>query len=49
MHLFQPQQYETRNQLQEKVWGKYKHMQVKYSLLNNEWVDHEIKEEIKKH
>ena len=29
MYLFQPQQYETRNQSQEKNWKKHKYMEAK--------------------
>ena len=48
-HIFlQPQQYETRNQLQEKT-GKNKNMwRLNNMLLDNQWVNEEIKEKIKK-
>ena len=40
--------YETRYQLQEKVSKKYRHMNLKNTLLNNQEITGEIKEEIKK-
>ena len=45
---FQPQCYETRQQLQEKNCKKHKHMEIKHTFLNNQQVTEEIKREIKK-
>lgn len=28
-HLFWPEWYETRNQSQKEIWGKYEHMETK--------------------
>ena len=47
--FFWPQQYETRNQLQEENWGKHKHVKTKYLLLKYEWVNEEIKEQMRKY
>jgi len=49
MHLFQPQRYETRNQPQEKIWKDTNTWRLNNMLLNNEWVNQGIKEEIKKY
>ena len=50
MHLLQPQHYETRNQPQEKKSGKNTNMwRLNNMVLNNEWVNQEVKEEIKKY
>ena len=51
-YLFQPQRYESRYQLQEKICKKSKHMGkntlLKNTLLNSQKITEEIKEEIKK-
>ena len=48
-HLFQPQCYNIRNQLQEKktVQNKNK-LNLNNMLLKNQWINEEIKVEIKK-
>ena len=46
--FFWPQCYETRNQPKEKVWKEHKYMEVNNMLPNDEWVNQEIKEKIKK-
>ena len=35
-HIFKPQRYETRNQLQGGKWKKNKHMEANNMLLNNQ-------------
>ena len=45
-HLFQLQQYETRNQLQKENWKKHKHVETKQHATKQS-ANEEIKEEIK--
>ena len=47
--FFQPQQYKSRNQLQEEKWGKHKHVETKQHATKNQWVNEEVKEEIRKY
>ena len=46
MHIFRPQHYETQIQEQEKVWTDQKYVEIMNILLENEWSNQEIKEEI---
>ena len=49
-HFFQPQHCEIRNQLQEKKTVKNTNTwRLNSMLLNNQWINEEIKEEIKKY
>ena len=48
MHIFGPQQYEIRNQLQEKNWKKHKYVEAKQHATKQQVSQKEVKEEIKK-
>ena len=47
--FFHPQLYETRNQLQEKNGKNTNTERVNNMLRKKQWVNEEIKEEIRKH
>ena len=47
-HLFRPQHYEARNQLQEKNCKNINMWRLNNMLLNNQWISEEIKEGFKK-
>ena len=48
-HFFpQPQQYETRNLLQEEKWEKHKYMETKKQAIKKNIVNEEIQVEIRK-
>ena len=42
-HLFQPQQYETTNQLWVEKWLKHKHEEIKQYATKKKWVNDEIR------
>ena len=44
--LFQPQWYETRNQLQEEIWKIHKYVETKQHA-HEQWINKEIKSKIK--
>ena len=46
--IFSHHNAETRYQLQEKICKKYKHMEAKQYVINNQEITEELKEEIKK-
>ena len=46
-HLFCPQEYETRNQPQKEKWEKNEHTKTKQHATKNQWVNDELKEEIR--
>ena len=49
-HLFRPKQYEPRSQLQEEIWKKHNHMDIKqHATKKSQWANEEIKEEIRKY
>ena len=48
-YLFRPQCYDTRYQLQEKICKKCKQWRLNNTLVNNQEITEEIKEEIKKY
>ena len=43
---FRPRRYETRSQQLEKIWTDQKYLKIMNILLENEWSNQEIKEEI---
>ena len=49
MHLFLPQHYETRNHHKKKSGKAISTWSLNNMLLNKEWVNQEIKEEIRKY
>ena len=51
MQILRPQCYETWNQPQEKIWKDHEYLEIKEHPTKewNEWVNQEIKEEIKKY
>ena len=48
-YLFQPQRYETRYQLQEKICKNTNTWRLNNTLVHNQEITEEIKEEIKKY
>ena len=46
MYLFGPRLYETRSWQYEKIWTIQKYVEIMNILLENEWSNQEIKEEI---
>ena len=48
-HFFQPQHYETRNQLQKEKWKKNKHVGTKKMFCYKTNVNNEIKQDIRKY
>ena len=47
--IFTKNKSENKNQLQQENWKKYNHLETKHMLFKNQWVNEEIKEEIKKY
>ena len=47
MHIFRTQCFKTWTQSQEKIWKDTNTWRFKSILLKNEWVNQEIKEELK--
>ena len=46
--LLWPQRHETKNQPQDKKWEKIDYMETKQHATENQWVNEEIKKEMKK-